>query len=88
MNDIFKYLKNNRRLVVGVGSALVDILTHEDDNFLAKTGAAKGGMCLVAKADIERTVAMVFRNSQHCSRAAPHAIRSLASGNWAEWPDL
>jgi sugar/nucleoside kinase (ribokinase family) len=58
LNDIFKYLKNNRRLVVGIGSALVDILTHEDDNFLAKTGAAKGGMCLVAKADIERTLAM------------------------------
>ena len=33
-----------KRLVVGVGSALVDILIHEDDAFLAQTGAAKGVM--------------------------------------------
>ncbi|MEJ2170394.1 MAG: adenosine kinase, partial [Desulfobacterales bacterium] len=56
--NTFKYIENNRRLVVGIGSALVDILTHEDDNFLAKTGAAKGGMKLVAKEDIERTLAL------------------------------
>jgi len=30
--------------VVGVGSALVDILIHEDDAFLAQTGAEKGVM--------------------------------------------
>ncbi len=58
LNNNFKYIKNNRRLVVGIGSALVDILTHADDNFLAKTGAAKGGMTLVAKEDIERTLAL------------------------------
>ena len=58
MKNIFNYIGKNRRLVVGIGSALVDILTHEDDNFLAKTGAAKGGMRLVAKEDIERTLAI------------------------------
>lgn len=58
MSKNFRYIENNRRLVVGIGSALVDILTHEDDNFLAKTGAAKGGMKLVAKEDIERTLAI------------------------------
>lgn len=36
---------------------MVDILIHEDDKFLAQTGAAKGGMTLVGKADIERTLA-------------------------------
>lgn len=45
--------------MVGIGSALVDILTHEDDRFLAATGAAKGGMTLVAKDDIER----ILKNS-------------------------
>ena len=42
----FRYITNGRQLIVGVGSALVDILTHEDDQFLAETGAAKGGMTL------------------------------------------
>lgn len=51
-------IKNGRQAVVGIGSALVDILTHEDNEFLAKTGAAKGGMTLVEKADIERFLAM------------------------------
>jgi sugar/nucleoside kinase (ribokinase family) len=58
LNNNFKYIDNNRRLIVGIGSALVDILTHEDEDFLAKTGAAKGGMILVAKEDIERILAI------------------------------
>jgi len=56
MSD-FRYITNGRQLIVGVGSALVDILTHEDDQFLAETGAAKGGMTLVGKEDIERSLA-------------------------------
>lgn len=56
MNN-FKYITNNRQLIAGIGSALVDILIHEDDEFLAEMGAAKGGMILVGKADIERTLA-------------------------------
>jgi sugar/nucleoside kinase (ribokinase family) len=55
--DNFRYIKSNRQLIVGIGSALVDILTHENDDFLVKTGAAKGGMTLVGKADIERALA-------------------------------
>lgn len=34
-------------VVVGIGSALVDILLRETDDFLARTGAEKGGMVLV-----------------------------------------
>jgi sugar/nucleoside kinase (ribokinase family) len=51
-------IKNDRRLIVGIGSALVDILIHEDDEFLEKTGAVKGGMTLVDNTWIERTLAM------------------------------
>ncbi|MGB5750868.1 MAG: adenosine kinase [Desulfobacterales bacterium] len=51
-------IKNDRRLIVGIGSALVDILIHEDDEFLEKTGAVKGGMTLVENTWIERTLAM------------------------------
>ena len=54
----FRYITNGRQLIVGIGSALVDILTHQDDEFLAETGAAKGGMTLVGKENIERTLAM------------------------------
>jgi sugar/nucleoside kinase (ribokinase family) len=51
-------IKNDRQLIAGIGSALVDILIHEDDEFLEKTGAAKGGMTLVDNTWIERTLAM------------------------------
>jgi len=50
-------IKNDRQLIVGIGSALVDILIHEDDEFLEKTGAVKGGMTLVGNTWIERTLA-------------------------------
>ncbi len=33
--------------MVGVGSALMDLLVHEDDFYLQRLGAAKGGMLLV-----------------------------------------
>ena len=56
--DKFEYITNGRQLVVGIGSALVDILIHEDDEFLAKAGAVKGGMTLVGKEVIERALAM------------------------------
>ena len=53
-----QFINNNRQLIVGIGSALVDILIHEKDEFLKKTGAIKGGMTLVGKEIIERTLAM------------------------------
>lgn len=56
MMTIYEKLKSNGNLVVGVGSALIDILVHEDDEFLGKTGAAKGGMTYVDKDFIEHTV--------------------------------
>jgi sugar/nucleoside kinase (ribokinase family) len=40
-----------KNLIVGIGSALVDILIQESDDFLAQTGAQKGGMTLVQNAD-------------------------------------
>lgn len=46
-------VKNDSKLAVGVGSALMDILLKESDDFVASTGAAKGGMTLVEADDIE-----------------------------------
>ncbi len=47
----------NKQLIVGVGSALVDILARENDEFLQKTGAIKGGMIYVDSEFIEQTIA-------------------------------
>ncbi|MFZ1956526.1 MAG: adenosine kinase [Desulfobacterales bacterium] len=49
--------KPDSKLIVGVGSALVDILTHENEAFLEQTGAVKGGMTLVEKDFIETALA-------------------------------
>ena len=54
--NIFEKIQTGSNLVVGVGSALVDILTHEEDKFLEQTGARKGGMTLVDKKFIEETL--------------------------------
>ena len=51
----------NKELVVGVGSALMDILTHEDDDFLERTGALKGGMRYVDWQFIEAALTKASR---------------------------
>ena len=53
-----QFVINNRQLIIGIGSALVDILIHESDAFLEKTIGAKGGMTLVSKEYIESTLAL------------------------------
>ena len=54
----FERVQKDKKLIVGVGSALVDILAHEDEDFLIKTGAVKGGMTYVSKEFIEKTLAL------------------------------
>jgi len=56
--QIFEKIRPDRDLIVGVGSALVDMLAHEDDAFLEKTEAAKGGMILVDKEFIENALTL------------------------------
>jgi sugar/nucleoside kinase (ribokinase family) len=46
----------NKKLIAGIGSALIDILAHENDDFLQKTGAVKGGMKYVDREFIEQTL--------------------------------
>jgi len=46
----------SKTLVVGVGSALVDLLAHEEDAFLKQIDAAKGGMILVDEPLIQKVV--------------------------------
>jgi sugar/nucleoside kinase (ribokinase family) len=42
--------------IIGLGSALVDILVNENDDFLSETGAQKGGMTLVDNTFIENAL--------------------------------
>ncbi len=58
----FGRIKNNKKLIVGVGSALVDILAHETEDFLKQTGAAKGGMTYVSKEFIEKTLSLASQS--------------------------
>lgn len=51
-------MKNDSNLIVGVGSALVDVLLQESDSFLENTGAQKGGMTLVDNEKIESILAL------------------------------
>jgi sugar/nucleoside kinase (ribokinase family) len=50
---VYDKLDGSRNLVVGVGSALIDILAHEEDAFLDTVGAVKGGMTYVEKSIID-----------------------------------
>lgn len=52
----YKGLKQGRQIIAGIGSALVDILSHENDETLEKIGSAKGGMTLVDSDFIENTL--------------------------------
>lgn len=57
-------LDPDRKLVVGVGSALIDILAHEDDGFVEKSGAVKGGMTYVDKTFIDEMVSQASADPQ------------------------
>jgi sugar/nucleoside kinase (ribokinase family) len=46
-----------RRLITGIGSALVDIMAFEDDSFLERAGAIKGGMTYVEHSFFDQTLA-------------------------------
>lgn len=51
----------NKKKLVGVGSALIDILAFEDDAFLNKISDIKGGMTLVENDFIEDVVARLSK---------------------------
>lgn len=52
----FDHIPEGKNRIVGVGNALVDILAHEEEDFLNKIGGAKGGMTYVETEFIEQTV--------------------------------
>jgi len=46
-DNVTEVAVSEKRRIIGVGSALVDVLLHEDDLFVSRLGGAKGGMTLV-----------------------------------------
>jgi sugar/nucleoside kinase (ribokinase family) len=56
-----------KKIITGLGSALVDILIHESDSFLETIGAAKGGMELVE----EETIKTILGSSKAEKKIVP-----------------
>ena len=50
-------IPENRKIVVGVGSALMDMLAKEPDEFMTRLGVEKGGMNLVDQNYIDHLIA-------------------------------
>jgi sugar/nucleoside kinase (ribokinase family) len=51
--------KQNKTRIVGLGSALVDILVNESDEFIRRVDVQKGGMTLVEMPDLEKILNQV-----------------------------
>jgi sugar/nucleoside kinase (ribokinase family) len=52
-------VQQGKTRIVGLGSALVDILVHESDDFVNRIGYPKGGMTLVDKEELERILSQL-----------------------------
>ncbi|MDM8524044.1 adenosine kinase [Desulfococcaceae bacterium HSG8] len=50
-------MTEKNKIIAGIGSALIDILINETDDFLEKAGASKGGMIYVENDFIDQVVA-------------------------------
>ncbi len=52
-------IHTEKKIIVGIGSALVDILVRENDEFLNSISSVKGGMTLVDNGFIETTLTQI-----------------------------
>lgn len=50
--------------ITGVGSALIDLLIYESDDFLSQIGKQKGGMTLVSDSDIEEILNKIAKENR------------------------
>ena len=65
--------------VIGIGNAIVDVLAHSDDDFLAAHGLAKGAMTLI-DADTAKALYHAMAPAIECSGgSAANTIAGLAS---------
>lgn len=65
--------------VVGIGNALVDVLTHEDDAFIDANGLLKGAMTLIDARRAEALYAAMGRGIEVSGGSAANTIAGIAS---------
>jgi sugar/nucleoside kinase (ribokinase family) len=65
--------------VVGIGNAIVDIIAHAEDGFLAGHGMAKGGMTLIDEARAESLYAAIGPAIEASGGSAANTIAGIAS---------
>ncbi len=65
--------------VVGIGNALVDVLTHEDDEFINANGLAKGAMILIDTERAESLYAAMGQGIEVSGGSAANTIAGIAS---------
>ncbi|MEK7820548.1 MAG: adenosine kinase [Pseudomonadota bacterium] len=69
--------------VVGIGNAIVDVLAHADDAFLAQHTLAKGAMTLIDAATAEKLYAAMGPGLECSGGSAANTIAGLASAGGA-----
>ncbi|MGK2949966.1 MAG: adenosine kinase [Acidimicrobiales bacterium] len=65
--------------VVGIGNALVDVLTHEDDSFIEANGLVRGSMTLVDTDRAEALYAAMGEGIEMSGGSAANTISGIAS---------
>lgn len=65
--------------VVGIGNALVDVLTHEDDAFIDANGLVKGAMTLIDARRAEALYSAMGRGIEVSGGSAANTIAGIAS---------
>jgi len=65
--------------VIGIGNAIVDVLSHSDDAFLANHGLTKGGMALIDATQADRLYGEMGPGMECSGGSAANTIACLAN---------
>ncbi len=65
--------------VIGIGNAIVDVLSHADDAFLAANGIEKGGMTLIDSERAEALYSRMGRGTEISGGSAANTMAGVAS---------
>jgi sugar/nucleoside kinase (ribokinase family) len=65
--------------VAGIGNALVDVLSHEDDDFVDRHGLVRGAMTLIEADRAEELYAAMGRGTEISGGSAANTIAGVAS---------
>src|SRR3979490_374527 len=65
--------------VLGIGNAIVDVITHADDAFIAKHALVKGGMTLIDEARAESLYAAIGPGVEISGGSCGNTIAGVAS---------